>query len=561
MSQSEADPPRLTFAGLTQALDHWAAIRPDTSAVILLGDGERETGRLTYAELVGGARALAGKLRAEGLAGRPMLVPAQTTLEFVKGFYAALMAGVVVVPVSTQARGSAAERLEAIALSCGADAVLDAPGADALCEVLPHARRIGMDAIGDHRVEAPGDGGRVALLQYTSGSTAEPRGVAITADNLARNAEQGRRAYRLGADSRGLSWLPLYHDMGLMSLMMPLWAGITIVLMPPLCFFQKPQRWPLAIDRFGATVSGGPNFAYNLCAARAKHAVDAGVDLSRWTYAFCGSEPVRRSTLRRFADAYAPTGFDPRSLHVSYGLAEATVFVSSGRWDTTVAEGPLSCGAASEDTTINIVDQASRAPVPDGESGEVWVRGPQVGVGYWNDPEATEATFHGRLSTSPDEAYLRTGDIGVLRDGELYVLGRIKDVFIERGVNVHAVDIEATASAADPAFLDAPGAAFGVERDDREAVILVQEAGRRFARPDDLGPLIMAVKLAVATDHALSLAEVLIVRPGSLPRTASGKVRRAEARRLYLEGAFETRRVEPVRAAADGSMEESEERG
>jgi len=539
-----ARPLTLDFGGLTEALLHWADRQPDETAVILLANGEEETDRITYGDLATSATAIARTFVKEGLVGRPLLLPAQTNLDFVRGFYAALFAGVTAVPVSTQARGPAAERLRAIASSCDAVAVLDAPGADALVEVLPDIRRIGLieDATGDVPQTPSED--RVALLQYTSGSTATPRGVAISAANLASNAEMTQRGYAIRPGNRGLSWLPLFHDMGLISLMTPLWSGIPIVLMPPLSFLQKPQRWPIAMDRHQAQSSGGPNFAYEACAARAEPALAAGIDLSHWEVAFCGSETVRRATLKRFAAAYAPAGFRPRTLLPCYGLAEATVFVAAGHWNPDAPEGPVSCGRAGDGTTIRIVaDEGRGDAAAEGEQGEIWVRGPQVGLGYWNDPEATEATFRARLPDSPDEDYLRSGDIGMIRGGELYVLGRMKDIIIHRGSNMHAADVETTAAASHPALADAPGAAFAIEHEDREAVVLVQEVTRRFARLGDLAPVTIAIEDALALGYALRPHELMIVRPGTLPRTASGKIRRQEVRRAYLAGELEPRRL------------------
>lgn len=536
-------PAHLDFAGLTQALLHWADRQPDEPAVILLADGERETGRMSYAELATSAGRLAGAFVEQGLSGKPLLLPAQTSLEFVRGFYAALFAGVTAVPVATQSRGPAAERLRAVATSCGAAAVLDVPGADALFEVLPDVRRIGLSEGAIGKASADLDERRIALLQYTSGSTSEPRGVEISAANLASNSEQTRHGYRVRPESRMLSWLPLFHDMGLISVFSPLWSGIGVVLMPPLAFLQRPQRWAIAIDRYDATLSGGPDFAFNLCAARAEPALAAGIDLSRWDVAFCGSEPVRRSTLRRFAEAYAPAGFDPKSLYPCYGLAEATVFVSGGAWNPEAGDGPVSCGPPGLGTTVRIVGgEGNNEPVAEGETGEIWVRGAQVAGGYLNAPEATEATFQGRLRGDSD-TYLRTGDVGVIRDGEIYVLGRIKDILIHRGATIHAADVETVAATSHPAVAEAPGAAFAIEHADREAVVLVQEVGRRFARLDDLTPITVAIEDSLALGYALRPHELMIVRPGTLPRTASGKVRRGEVRRAYLAGELEPRRL------------------
>jgi len=540
-----AEPLHFDFTGLTHALLHWAERKPDAPAVTLLEKGEDETARITFGQLAEDARGIAATLVREGLAGEPLLVPAQTNLDFVRGFYASLFAGTIAVPIATQARGAAAERLRAIATTSGATAMLDIAGADALCDTLPGARRIAPEVRTDGLPD-PLDGDRVALLQYTSGSTSDPRGIAITAGNLASNAEMARCGYRLGRESVMLSWLPLFHDMGLISLFSPLWSGLPVVLMPPLAFLQKPKRWPVAVSRHGATVSGGPNFAFSLCAARGASDLPDDVDLSAWDVAFCGSEPVRHVTLAKFAAAFAPVGFRRDSLFPCYGLAEATVFVSGGWWEPDETERLVSCGPPAENSEVVIVgEDGGGDAVADGEVGEIWIRGPHVGEGYWHDDAATEATFRGRLPGRQDDApYLRTGDLGLMREGELYVVGRIKDVLINRGTNMHAADVEASAVASHPAITDMPGAAFAVERAEQEGVVLVQEVARQALQPETLAAIRIAIEDAMAASFGLRLHDLLLVRPGTLPRTASGKIRRGEVRRGYNAGEYTDRQLQ-----------------
>lgn len=545
MTRPLADPLHFEFAGLTHALLHWADRMPDVSAVTLLEKGEEATARISFGQLAEDARGIAATLVREGLAGQPLLVPAQTNLDFVRGFYAALFAGAIAVPIATQARGAAAERLRAIATTSGATAMLDIAGSDALRDALPGARRIAPD-VRTSDLPGPLDGDRVALLQYTSGSTSDPRGIAITAGNLSSNAEMARCGYRLNRDAVMLSWLPLFHDMGLISLFSPLWSGLPVVLMPPLAFLQKPQRWPVAISRHGATVSGGPNFAFSLCAARGASALPDDVDLSGWSVAFCGSEPVRHVTLAKFAAAFAPAGFRQDSLYPCYGLAEATVFVSGGWWEPDAAGRLVSCGTPAEGSEVLIVgDDGQGDAVDDGEIGEIWIRGPHVGEGYWHDDDATQATFRGHLPGRSDDApYLRTGDLGMMRNGELYVVGRLKDVLINRGTNIHAADVEARAAASHAALTDMPSAAFSVEGAEQEGVVLVQEVARQALQPEMLAAIRIAIEDAMAAGFGLRLQEVVLVRPGTLPRTASGKIRRGEVRRAYKAGELADRQLQ-----------------
>ena len=456
-----------------------------------------------------------------------------------------LYAGAIAVPVPPVSRGQRAERSHAIAEHVGVAAAIGVRErfAGILAQVpwLCAPDTPACNQPGDRPLPPERDG--VALLQYTSGSTGSPRGVVITQGNLASNLAMLRASFGVHSDSSMLSWLPLYHDMGLIMLLLALVCGIRCVLMPPLAFLQRPHRWLAAIGKYRATISGGPNFAFDLCARRAL-AGSAALDLRSWEVAFCAAEPIRAATLARFTAATQAFGFDPAALHPCYGLAEATAFVTGGRSGTGVvlaeaapAAGPLvCCGEPAAAETVLIIDPETRMRVPDRTTGEIWVAGPNVATGYWNDPVATAGTFGGRLANGTGE-FLRTGDLGFFKDGGLYVCGRLKSVIIHRGEKFFAEDIEASIAACDVSFGDR-GAAFPLDIAGEEQVVVAFELARAALAQFDSAAIIDRAVTAIASAHGLRLYDLVLVRPASLPRTTSGKVQRIRTRDLYLAAAL-----------------------
>ena len=534
---------------LPARLDRWAVERADRKALIFLGDGETETDSLTFAALHSAAFGVADLLRPLDAVGRPVLVLPRSGLDFAVALLGCLYAGAIAVPCSSGPRNRGWERIAAIAADCGPVAAI---GTDEVAELLSAVEALGIPAVRktawtdvgrrplpDYSADAP------ALLQYTSGSTGSPKGVIVTNRNLASNLQMLKTSFGVHDQSVYLTWLPLFHDMGLIgNLLAAIYCGVPCVLMQPLSFYQRPRRWLTAVSRFGATISGGPNFAYELLVRRSDRLDLTGIDLSGWDLAFCGAEIVRASTMRRFAERFARTGFKVSALYPCYGLAEATVFVTGsepnkGMQIVSVPDGreTVSCGRAASGGQVIIVDPDTAMELPEGQTGEIWVSGDHVAQGYWNKPDLTKPTFAAQLDPGGEGHFLRTGDLGWISQGELYFAGRLKDLIVWRGTNFHPEDIEATAANSDPNFTSI-SAAFSIDAGNEEQVVLVQELVRPVPASFDAREAMASVTSAVVNAHGLALYDVVLVRAGALPRTTSGKVQRRHCRELYCERGF-----------------------
>ncbi|MEM9768799.1 MAG: AMP-binding protein, partial [Cyanobacteria bacterium P01_D01_bin.71] len=400
----------------------------------------------------------------------------------------------------------------------------------------------------------------IALLQYTSGSTSQPRGVMVSHRNLMHNLALIHERFGHSHDSRGVIWLPPHHDMGLIGgVLQPLYGGFPVTLMSPTTFLRQPRRWLQAVSVFGGTTSGGPNFAYERCLQRITPEQRRGLDLSHWELAFTGAEPVQAKTLDQFAEAFADCGFRKAAFYPCYGLAEATLFVSGGtkfteptscavdrvalaqgRVVTSPAETALplvSCGQAAADQSILIVDAQTHQPCDADQIGEIWLAGPSVAQGYWHQGEATQEIFEAQLADGSGP-FLRTGDLGFWRRGELFVTGRLKDLIIIRGQNHYPQDIEQTAAHSHEALRRQAGAAFSVEIAGKERLILVQEVQRTALRSLNTKAVIEAIRAAVSRRHGLQIYGVVLLKPGSLPKTTSGKVQRHACKAQFQDGAL-----------------------
>ena len=405
----------------------------------------------------------------------------------------------------------------------------------------------------------------VAFLQYTSGSTSVPKGVVVTHRNLLENLEMIRLAFGNTRKSSYVNWVPLYHDMGLiLNVLQSLYVGAMCVQMAPFTFVQRPWILLRAIDTFRAEVAGGPNFAFDLAVTRFRPEHMQGIDLSCWKLAFVAAEPVRADTLERFSSTFAPYGFDPRTLHPSYGLAEATVLVSCPRRGDGAAKRAVSrealqrgevaipsdagdrrvlvgCGRQVVGERLAIVDPNGLRRLEADRIGEVWVEGPNVAGGYWQNADATASAFGARIAGESGAPWLRTGDLGFLdQTGELYITGRIKDVIIIRGMNHYPQDIERTMENSHKALRPNCGAAFTVSiDDDEEKLILVQEVERTQRHRAAAEDIIGCIREAVTNEHEIAVHQIVLLPPGAIPKTTSGKIQRNLTRKLWLENRLE----------------------
>jgi acyl-CoA synthetase (AMP-forming)/AMP-acid ligase II len=536
-----------------------------------LVDGEEETVNLPYQKLDRLARAIAARLQQLGLGGERVVLLYPEGLEFVAAFFGCLYAGVVAVPAYPPRFGKPTPRLRAIVNDAQVMAVLTTQTIlekqDSLLHHAPYLQELNWlvsDTISEDLAEdwrSPGvSRDTLAFLQYTSGSTAIPRGVMVSHGNLMHNSALIHRCFEHTPDSLGLTWLPPYHDMGLIGgILQPLYGGFPVVLMSPMHFLQKPVRWLEAISRYQATSSGGPNFAYDLCVQKVAPEQRATLDLGSWSVAFNGAEPVRHHTIKQFSEAFAPCGFRPEAFYPCYGLAEATLLVTGGEKRLTpvarlfgtraLGEGKgeallsdqagaqmlVSSGQVADGLEAAIVDPETTIQRPSGEIGEIWVRGPSVAQGYWDRPIEARQTFQAHLQETGKGPFLRTGDLGFLLDKNLFVTGRLKDLIIIRGRNYYPQDIELTAESSHQGLRAGCGAAFGVDIDGVERLVVVQEVKREHRR-GNTAEMLAAVRKAIFQQHQLRPYAVVLIRPTTIPKTSSGKIQRHAARASFIDG-------------------------
>jgi acyl-CoA synthetase (AMP-forming)/AMP-acid ligase II len=547
---------------------------PERTAYRYLEDGEGNERRFSYRELDAGARAIAGRLQERGIRqGDRVLLLYPSGLDYIAAFFGCLFAGAVAVPAYAPRAKGPDGRLDAIAKDAGAAValtteevlrvVLQQPAGDFHREIGTWIATDNVDSNVADVWRMPNlDGETLAFLQYTSGSTSTPKGVMVSHGNLMANERMLQVALGQDQDSTWVGWLPMFHDMGLIgNVIQPLYVGAACVLMSPMAFVQEPIRWLRAITKYRGHTSGAPNFAYDLCVAKTTPEEREGLDLSSWSLAFNGSEPVRAETLDRFSRAFEPFGFRRSAFYPCYGLAEATLFVSGPvksavpvvrtfetagleqRQAISTAEGDeggrtlVGCGRTWLDQTIVIADPDTSNRCPDDRIGEIWISGPNVAKGYWGREEATTATFRAHLADSGEGPFLRTGDLGFYHRGSLFISGRIKDLIIIRGRNHFPQDIELTVESSHPILRPGCGAAFSVDVDGDERLVVVQEV-RRNLKDANLDDVVDAIRRAVSENHELAAHAVVLIKPGRIPKTSSGKIQRHACRQGYVAGAL-----------------------
>lgn len=562
------------FSTLVELLSYRASIQSDQKLYTFLQNSETES--LTYEALHLQAQAIAARLQSLDAAGERALLLYQPGLDFITAFFGCLYAGVVAVPAYPPRRNQSLSRLQAIAQDAQAKIVLTST--KLLSSLQSISSQEGLEVAELHWLATDGlstdiaptwqpqelDSNTLAFLQYTSGSTGTPKGVMITHGNLLHNEQMIQKAFGHTEKTIVVGWLPVFHDMGLIgNVLQPLYLGVPCILMSPVDFLQKPIRWLQAISDYKATTSGGPNFAYDLCLRKVTPEQLNNLDLSSWEVAFTGAEPVRAATLEEFTATFAPCGFRKEAFYPCYGMAETTLIVTGGektalpitcnvekaaleqnrivkarksKGDTQTIVG---CGQSHPDQKVIIVDPQSLTLCTPEQVGEIWVAGPSVAQGYWNQAELTENTFRAYLADTGEGPFLRTGDLGFLQDGELFITGRLKDVIIVRGQNHYPQDIELSVETSHPSLRPSCGAAFTIDFQNSERLVIVQEVERSYLRKLNVPEVVGQIRQKVAAQHGLEVYATVLVKTGSIPKTSSGKIRRRACRDAFLSGSLD----------------------
>ncbi len=560
---------------LVELLQNRALHRPDHMAYTFLDDGEEEGARYTFGAVDRRARAIAVALLERCNPGDRVLMLYPPGLDYVAAFFGCLYAGVVAVPVYPPDPGRlnrSLPRLKVVARDAGTTLALTVTcllemekGFAAYDSYFGEFEWLATDTVSNDLATTWNDPqvlpDTVAFLQYTSGSTSEPKGVMVTHRNLLYNMLNMGAMWEREDEFRFVTWLPAFHDMGLIfGLLLPIYLGATCYMMSPLAFLQRPLRWLRAISRYKATHSCAPNFAYDLCTRKITPEQRATLDLGSWRSAGNGAEPIRPETLERFAETFRSCGFRWDALHPGYGLAEATLMVSTTaklkpmllpvvaseleRHRVVEAKAPgddvrtlVGCGRTCHDTRVIIVDPESCIQCSPDTVGEIWVSGTTVADGYWNRPEETEETFHARLADTDEGPFLRTGDLGFVKHGFVFVTGRIKDMIIVDGLNHYPQDIEHTVERSHSAIRPGCCAAFSLDIDGQEKLAVIAEAV--LPQDGDGKDVISAVRRAIAENHDLRVHRVCLIAPRTIDKTSSGKIQRRANRKRFLTNTLE----------------------
>jgi acyl-CoA synthetase (AMP-forming)/AMP-acid ligase II len=580
---------KIKAATLVDILRNRAMERPHQTIYNFLVDGETEEISLTYGQLEQKAKAIAAYLQSVCSPQDRVLLLFPAGLDYITAFFGCLYAGVIAIPAYPPRPNRSLNRIYNILQNAQTNIALTTSetrqSLSRQLEVTPELqdlRWITTDTIGNNLAsywhEPNLDEDSIAFLQYTSGSTAEPKGVKITYRNLLHNLEAIHRCFRHSTQSRGVIWLPPYHDMGLIGgVLQPLYGDFPVSLMSPLMFLQNPLRWLKAISRDRATTSGGPNFAYDLCVRKFKPEQLRGLDLSSWQVAFNGAEPINHETLNNFAETFSPYGFDYSAFYPCYGMAEATLIISGGSKKAVVTKTVrgkaleqnqivmaddnepyphtlVSCGRSLFDQKIAIADPQTLNSCPSGQVGEIWVSGSSIASGYWRQPEITQKTFDAYLKDTGEGPFLRTGDLGFIDDGELFFTGRLKDMIVIKGRNHYPQDIEKTVQETTSWIRPSCVASFSIELQGEEKLVVLAEVERTYWSNNrsktsngrsatkemiSVKDLTQLIRREISKNHDLQTHSTLLLKPGSLPKTSSGKIQRHACRAEFIANTLE----------------------
>lgn len=562
------------FTTVVDLLRYRAIYQPQQTAYTFLVDGETQQVSITYQELDQQSRNIAAHLQFLGARGERALLLFYPGLEYIVAFFACLYADVVAVPAYPPRRNQKMSRLQAIIADAQPQVLLtteallnNIKSQFASESELARLHCLAIDNIEEHQAESwqktTLESSTLAFLQYTSGSTGTPKGVMVSHGNLLHNERLIEIGFGHTDQSVIIGWLPLFHDMGLIgNILQPMYLGVHSILMPPVAFLQKPLRWLQAISHYKATTSGGPNFAYDLCVQKTTPEQRENLDLSSWKVAFNGAEPITWSSIEQFSKTFKSCGFKEEAFYPCYGMAETTLFVTGGvhtdppmvysvkksvleqnQVVTTTEKSEdtkqiVGCGQVWLDDKVKIADPQSLIQCQENQVGEIWVSSKSVAQGYWGRPEQTQEDFHAYLADTGEGPFLRTGDLGFIKDGELFVTGRLKDVIIIRGQNHYPQDIELTVQNSHPALRANCGAAFMVEFNGKERLIIVQEVERSYIRKLNISEIVGNILQAVVADHGLQVYIIVLIKTGSIPKTSSGKIRRHACRTEFLTGSL-----------------------
>ncbi|MFE4038988.1 fatty acyl-AMP ligase [Priestia sp. YIM B13489] len=575
--------PKSNYSSMIDLLSHKVMIHPEKVVYTFLSNDNQDETNITYQELHMYAKQIAAYLQHLGLEGQRALLMYPSGIDYVKAFLGCIYANVIPVPVYPPGLSRNMERLKAIMDDSATNIILTTTQlhskisfhfSDELSNM--NLKWIPIDDISydyrDQWSQPKVDKESLAFLQYTSGSTSSPKGVMVTHGNILHNEAMIKAACQHNEDTVMLGWLPMYHDMGLIgNILQPLYLGAKCVFMSPMDFLQKPFRWLSAISKYKATISGGPNFAYDLCLKKITDEQKVQLDLSSWEVAFNGAEPVRYETIQKFAQAFKDCGFKLNQFFPCYGMAEATLFITGNEkltkpvskgfckeslLENKAIERPINsedsvkligCGMTWLNQKVEIVNTDSLSKCASNEIGEIWVKGDSIAKGYFGRKQETNYAFNNIVKDTNENGFLRTGDLGFFHEGQLFVTGRLKDFIVLRGKNHYPQDIELTVEKADQAIISGASAAFSVDINGEEKLIIVAEIERKYRlRPHKerelkgyLDSVLRNIRQQVMEEHEVQPYTIYLLKTSSIPKTSSGKIQRSACKNAYLNNGLE----------------------